>query len=238
MRANERRISRSDPDSSFIFREGKSVMMAYKVHLATDCGAEHIITVIKATPGETGNAETLPSLIWQHASLVGTMPKEAVADAIYGTKDVYAFSRGLGIPPSMPRKKSQGGRWLAVSSFTYDAERDVFVCPEGKTLEGGQRSRRVTDMYRAKRSSCKHCPRKPACTKGERCAIKFCSEDEVLLWAFSHLKTAKARESLRKGKVWVEGGHCRPERATRTGKSQIQGQGESGDTGLSQRRRT
>lgn len=122
------------------------MMMAYKVHLATDCGAEHIITVIKATPGETGNAETLPSLIWQHASLVGTMPKEAVADAIYGTKDVYAFSRGLGIPPSMPRKKSQGGRWLAVSSFTYDAERDVFVCPEGKTLERGA-EKQASDGY-------------------------------------------------------------------------------------------
>ena len=200
--ANKRRVSRSDPDCSIVFREKQGVMMAYKVHLAVDGGKDRVVTAVCATPGD---AEVFPTLMWRHATAFGAFPSEAVADSAYGTHGVYSLLRQMDIFPSIPRKKTWGRKWLGISSFTYDSERDLFVCPEGNTLKRqGAKSGNKADRYRTVRGSCSGCPRKETCAKGESRSIAFHPDDEVLLWASARSDTDRARESVRKRKEWAE----------------------------------
>jgi hypothetical protein len=51
--------------------------------------------------------------------------------------------------------------------FTYDSDRDLYICPGGKELKtSGTVHDGTTLKYIAKRSDCGHCPLKPHCTTG------------------------------------------------------------------------
>ena len=206
LKANERRVSRTDPDSSLVKRgKKKGVMLAYKVHVVVDGGEDRVITAIDATPAETGDASILPSLVWRHAGALGRFPEEAVADTAYGSRDVYAFLKQTGISPSIPRLTTHSKKRLDPSAFRHDIEKDVLICPQGNTLKrGGVKSGNKSDVYRSERGSCKECPIKSNCTRGESRAVFFHPDDEVLLWALAHLDTIEAKTALRKRKIWAE----------------------------------
>jgi transposase len=206
LKANERRVSRSDPDCSVVKRgKEKGVMLAYKVHVAVDGGEARIVTAIDATAAEIGDAQVFPSLIWKHASALSRFPKEAVADTAYGTNDVYAFLKQIGVSPSIPRKTSWGKKWLGLSSFRYDEERDVLICPQDNMLkrEGAIRGSKGS-VYRTARGSCEGCPIKSTCAKGDSRSVSFHHDDETLIWALAHLETEEAKLALRKRKIWAE----------------------------------
>ncbi|MCG2796767.1 MAG: IS1182 family transposase [Actinomycetia bacterium] len=206
LKANERRVSRTDPDCSLVKRgKKKGVMLAYKVHVAIDGGEDRIITAIDATHAETGDAQVFPSLVWKHAGALGRFPEEAVADTAYGSRDVYAFLKQTGVSPFIPRIKTCSKKRLDPSSFNYDAERDVLICPQGNTLKRcGAKSGNKSDVYRSERGSCKECPIKSTCTRGESRAVFFHPDDQVLIWALAHLDTKEAKIALRKRKIWAE----------------------------------
>lgn len=206
LKANGRRVSRTDPDCSLTKRgKKKGVMLAYKVHVAVDGGEARVITAIDATPAETGDAQVLPSLVWRHAGAVGRFPEEAVADTAYGSRDVYAFLKQADISPSIPRSKSWGKKWLGLSAFSYDAERDVMVCKQGNVLkrDGGVRGNK-RDVYRSLKGSCEGCPIKNTCAKGDSRSVSFHPDDEVLIWAQAHLGTQEAKAAQRERKIWAE----------------------------------
>jgi hypothetical protein len=55
------------------------------------------------------------------------------------------------------------------ADFTYDDERDVYVCPNGKELRtSGTAYDGTTLKYIAKRNDCERCPLKPRCTDRPR----------------------------------------------------------------------
>src|SRR5215469_388178 len=86
--------------------------------------------------------------------------------------------------------------------FTYNVERDVYVCPAGKELQfwklqTTERSRR----YRARGQDCNHCPLKVKCT----ISTQGRSVDETYLDRVrSYQSTEAYKKALRKRQVWVE----------------------------------
>ena len=206
LKANERRVSRTDPDCSVVKRgKKKGVMLAYKVHVAVDGGEDRIVTAIDATPAGTGDASVFPSLVWKHASALGRFPEEAVADTAYGSRDVYAFLKQAGVSPSIPRIRTWSKKRLDPSFFRHDEERDVLLCPQGNTLKRcGATSGNKSDVYRSLRGSCKECPIKSTCARGDSRSVSFHPDDEVLIWAQAHLDTKEAKLALRKRKIWAE----------------------------------
>ena len=96
--------------------------------------------------------------------------------------------------------------FFSVQSFTYDAERDVYVSPAGKELHffpahSTERSRR----YRAHAKDCNHCPLKAQCTTSTRGRSLCRSVDEACLERVrAYQPTAAYKKALRKRQVWVE----------------------------------
>jgi hypothetical protein len=93
-----------------------------------------------------------------------------------------------------------------VQEFSYDAERDVYLCPAGKELHfapwhSTERSRR----YRAYARDCNHCPLKARCTISKQ-GRSLCRsvDEEVLDRVRGYQATEPYKKALRKRQVWVE----------------------------------
>jgi Transposase DDE domain len=92
------------------------------------------------------------------------------------------------------------------SRFVYDAEQDLYRCPQGASLRLYTHSytERLT-RYRAKAETCKACPLKPECTPGASGRVLMRSFDEEILERVrTYRGTTPYEKALRKRRVWVE----------------------------------
>src|SRR5271155_1530723 len=98
---------------------------------------------------------------------LGLKPARLAADTAYGTGKFLGWLIGAGITPQIPvwDMSTREDGTLSRADFTFDMERSVYICPEGKlltttgTVHGGR-----TILYRASTRDCSSCPIKPRCT--------------------------------------------------------------------------
>ena len=67
---------------------------------------------------------------------MGSRPKRLVADTAYGTGKFLGWLIGAGITPHIPvwDKSTREDGTFSRADFTFDKERNVYVCPAGKLL--------------------------------------------------------------------------------------------------------
>jgi transposase len=139
-KANRKYISTTDPDASVVRMGPGRSRLRYKTHRIVDEQSE-IITATDVTPGEINEGQLLSDLIDQHEKNTGTTVKTAVADSKYGTIDNYLFCSDRDIDPhikSFDKENEDAGTRKGIFSpkeFTYDSEKDCFICPAGETLK-------------------------------------------------------------------------------------------------------
>ena len=67
---------------------------------------------------------------------LGLKPERLAADTAYGTGKFLNWVIGAGITPHIPvwdmSKREEG--ILSRADFTFDAERNLYICPQGKLL--------------------------------------------------------------------------------------------------------
>lgn len=94
----------------------------------------------------------------------GRTPKRLAADGSYGSGPFLGWLCDRHIElhiPVLDREHQTSGN-LTRDAFDYDAERDVFVCPQGKKLRKvTSREAMRLDRYRSKLSKCRDCSIKP-----------------------------------------------------------------------------
>ncbi len=122
---------------------------------------------------------------------------KAVADTGYGSGADIAEAKAAGfdVVAPVPEGKPKKDNPYHASAFTYDKQRDVCVCPEGKELTlQGSKNRRGT-MVNVYRCRCKECPVRARCThdpKGRTIEIAGHHEEVVAMRA--KLATPEGRE--------------------------------------------
>ncbi|HHV76072.1 MAG TPA: transposase, partial [Syntrophothermus lipocalidus] len=206
-KSEKRWTSRTDPEASLITRNTwTKPMLAYKAHIAVDGGNARIVTAVETTTGGVAESQVLPGLLSKHIFQTHCRPKEAVADAAYGTREVYRFLDSMRIIPTIPRRQTwQKLRQQRIKAgFRYDPERDVYVCPYGKTLYRCKEQADGSVLYKVHRLACRGCPNQGTLCKAKRPSVKRYPDEELLFWVESHLKTEKAKASLRQRKYWPE----------------------------------
>ena len=96
--------------------------------------------------------------------------------------------------------------YLGSSHFRYEAERDVYICPQGQPLRRQRTeytSKRIE--YGADATTCNACPLKAQCTPSKHRRVVHRHFDEAYLdRAREYHKTAACQKAIRKRKVWVE----------------------------------
>ena len=123
-----------------------------------------IITAIAASPSSLHDTGAVPIFIESHKNMMGT-PLWIAADSKYGSEECLMYLQDKGINTSInPDTKSNRPRHFSKEDFTYDNEKDHYICPEGNILERKAKNHKLNRIkYRAKKKVCLLCPKREKC---------------------------------------------------------------------------
>lgn len=161
-------LSPSDPASAWTAKANKRVQFGYGLNYLID--NEHAVIVdVEATPARTyDEVASTRTMIKRTADCLGLTPKRLAADTAYGTGKFLGWLRDEGIEPHIPvwdRSRRDDGTFSR-DDFDYDAQRDLYVCPNGKLLKStGTLHSDGTYRYIARKHDCDNCPLKPKCCR-------------------------------------------------------------------------
>ena len=95
--------------------------------------------------------------------------RRLAADGLYDDGKALADLLELGVQPYVPETTHERHGQLSRDEFSYDPERDVYICPEGALLRKSRfRADTGQSYYVARSSDCSGCPRKAECTTASR----------------------------------------------------------------------
>jgi hypothetical protein len=207
-RKSDRQVSTTDPDAVAMKSRSEHATLGYHDHYVIDGGRARIILNALVTPANVmENAPMLP-LLRRAMFRWRVKPRRVIADTTYGTAENICELEESGIrayvpPPDWDLRTPYYGP----SPFTYDAERDIYLCPQGATLRRQKidRTARKVVRYQADAAVCNACPVKAACTPGEHGrGIARSFDADYLDRVRAYHETEEYKKAMRKRKVWIE----------------------------------
>jgi len=202
------RVSTTDPDASPMQHKNKGTSrLGYQTHYVVDGGKARVILDVLVTPAEVTENLPMLDLLFRSCFRWHLQPRSVTADAAYGTTENIAAIEKVGIRAytalvDYEKRTSLFGR----NAFTYDAEKNLYTCPEGELLrrQGYDHTERSI-RYAARPSACNACALKARCTKSTKGRwIRRSFEEEYLERARAYRDSEPYRKAMRKRAVWVE----------------------------------
>jgi transposase len=206
-RLSHRKVSLTDPDASpMAMRDGRTVL-GYQDHYLVDGGRARIILHCLVTPGDVMENQPFLDQFRRTLFRYKLRPRRVIADTTYGTAANIRAIEDEGIQMFTPLPDwEQSSPYLPVAAFTYDADRDVYTCPQGTTLLPGwvdATAERV--QYHAPTPVCRACPLHDRCTSGPRGRRLYRSfHAEYFDRVRAYHATPAFEKAMRKRAVWVE----------------------------------
>jgi transposase len=159
-------ISPVDPCSAWTAKANKRVQFGYGLNYLIDI-ENAVIVDVEATAARTyDEVAATKTMITRTEQRLGLKAKRLVADTAYGTGKFLGWLIETGITPHIPvwDKSTREDGTLSRANFTFDNERNVYVCPAGKllTTTGSVGADHVV-RYRALKRDCQVCRLKSQC---------------------------------------------------------------------------
>jgi transposase len=159
-------LSPTDPAAAWTTRGRHKVMFGYSLNYLIDTEAAVIVDV-EATPTRISKeVDATGTMIERTQDRFGLRPDTVATDVAYGTGEMLGWLVDHGIDPHIPvwDKSHRTDETFPRSAFTYERERDLYICPGGKTLKTtGRVHDGKTLLYRASKRDCDVCPLKSRC---------------------------------------------------------------------------
>jgi transposase len=162
-------VSPVDPSSAWTAKANKRVQFGYGLNYLIDLGPHAVIVDVEGTPARTyDEVAATKTMINRTEETFGLKLKRLAADTAYGTGKLLAWLLEKDITPHIPvweRYERTDGMFSRLD-FTYDAERDVYICPNGRFLRttGTVHGGRVRN-YLSQSGECRVCELKGRCTR-------------------------------------------------------------------------
>lgn len=167
--AKETKVSRTDPESGYMVRDGKPTGFFYLDHRTVD-GRFNIITDTHTTPANVHDSIVYLDRLDRQRERFGFDVQFVGLDAGYSTAGI---AKGLedrkitGVTgyrrPTPPREGMMGPR-----AFAYDQTQDGYRCPEGQILAYSTTDRGGYRHYKSDPAICKACPLLASCTSNPK----------------------------------------------------------------------
>jgi len=159
-------LSPSDPCSAWTAKANKRVQFGYGLNYLIDI-ANAVILDVEATPARTyDEVAATKIMIARTEQRLGLKAKCLIADTAYGTGKFLGWLIEANITPHIPvwDKSGRDDGTFSRADFTFNHERNTYVCPAGKllTTTGSVGADHVL-RYRARNRDCRLCPLKPQC---------------------------------------------------------------------------
>ena len=159
-------ISPSDPCSAWTAKANKRVQFGYGLNYLIDI-ENAVIVDVEPTPARTyDEVESTKTMLDRTERRFDLKPKRLAADTAYGTGRFLGWLVGRKIMPHIPVRDASERHdgTFSRSDFTFDRERNVYVCPADKLLTTtGNVGDDHAVRYRASKLDCAVCPLKPRC---------------------------------------------------------------------------
>ncbi len=162
-------VSPVDPCSAWTAKANKRVQFGYGLNYLIDLGPHAVIVDVEGTPARTyDEVAATKTMINRTEKTFGLKLKRLAADTAYGTGKLLAWLLEKDITPHIPvweRYERTDGMFSRLD-FIYDAERDVYICPNGRFLRttGTVHDGRVRN-YLSQSGECRVCELKERCTR-------------------------------------------------------------------------
>ena len=203
----ETKVSRTDPDSGYMVRDGKPKGFFYLDHRTVD-GRHAIITDTHVTPANVHDSIVYLERLDRQRERFDLNVGAVGLDAGYATSGIakgLEDRRIMGVTGYRRPTPAREGM-MRKSSFTYEAASNGYRCPEGQLLGYGTTDRNGYRHYRSDPKVCQTCPLLASCTtnaKAERTITRH-------VWADAReradqlRKTSQGRAIYKRRKETVE----------------------------------
>jgi transposase len=206
-RTADLRISATDADATPMRLKGGGTHLGYQTHYVVDGGRRRIIVGVLVTPGEVMENQPMLDLLWRARFRWRLRPRQVTGDTKYGTLENIQAVEDMGIRAYLPLPDWEHQRpYFGPGKFTFDAQRDVYICPQGQVLRPFRREYQAQKTeYRAEPATCNACALKGECTPsnhGRQVHRHFA--ESYLDRVRAYHQTPAYEKAMRKRKVWVE----------------------------------
>ena len=160
-------VSPSDPAAQWTGAMRGPAFFAYADNYLVDVKFGVIVDVEASRAIRQAEVGAAKTMIGRTEERFGLKPERLAADSAYGSAATLNWIvNEKKIAPHIPvidKSKREDGS-LSRGDFTFDKERNVYVCPQGKLLHTtGRIHDGETVLYRARTSDCGPCPLKARC---------------------------------------------------------------------------
>ena len=165
----ETKVSRTDPDSGYMVREGKPKGFFYLDHRSVD-GKFGLITDTFTTPASVHDSVVYLSRLDRQRQRFDLDVKAVGLDAGYATTGIARGleERGiLGVTGYRRPARPKPGM-MRKSAFRYEGEREGYRCPEGQLLRYATTDRNGYHHYKSDPRQCQSCPLLASCTSNAK----------------------------------------------------------------------
>ena len=160
-------ISLTDPAASWTAATGGPAFYAYSTNYLIDLEAGIIVDVEPSAVNKAAEANATRVMIDRVEDKYGMKPERLVGDTNYGSDAMLGWmveEKQIAPHVSVADKSERKDGTFGYSAFTYDAEKNCYICPAGKLLKTAWRSKKKDPYrYRASQNDCRTCPLKPQC---------------------------------------------------------------------------
>ena len=205
------KVNVTDPKSRLMQDSRRVIQPSYNGQVAVD-NKDQVIVAADISQSTTDHHEFRP-MVEQVEQNLGSLPKEASADAGYSSYENLEYAQQRGLDAYIPddffevlEKKKQTEKRYHKSNFRYDQAKDVYICPEGKNLRRLQELKRQGKppfvIYRGE--SCRGCAMKGECTRGPARRITRDGRESLLEVMREKLRSDEGRKIYKKRLYTVE----------------------------------
>ncbi|HEY3397264.1 MAG TPA: transposase [Armatimonadota bacterium] len=155
-------VNLHDPQARLQRKRGEIAEFRYQVSFCADLD-NGLITDATATPRERA------ATALEHVTRDPLPVTELAADKLYDHGPTLEKLAARGVTAYVPKVQRDKPGQISKDDFTYQPDREAYVCPQGHELKHSRFDvRKQLHYYTAQASVCRACPRKGDCTPAKR----------------------------------------------------------------------
>ena len=201
---------RRDPEAKVTKKPGFHAAPYYKASAAVD-SAHAIITHAQVDDANKNDSELLQPIVRRTKKRLNqhglSFQSVATDKGFYSAENLNYLSDESITAYMTPRRLVTKQGDYSRNHFQYDALKNRFTCPEGKSLYFHQIDDKLSHLrrYRAREKDCSVCPKKNLCTRGKARTIAFSIYEDLISEALKRSETDASRKLHRLRNIQSEG---------------------------------
>lgn len=165
----EIKMSTTDPESGYMYREGKPEGFFYLDHRTVDL-KYNIITDVHITPGNVHDSQPYLERLERQMDRFGFNVEAVALDSGYLTTPICKALKDKNIFGVIGYRRFNSTKGLfPKKKFEYQSDTDQYTCPNGQSLCYKTTTRDGYREYHSDSSYCKKCPLLKQCTRSKTC---------------------------------------------------------------------